>query len=461
MSFRTTRRTFLDALSLPLLSTRAMAANQVSESGWQAGFARINITPEKPIPLAGYANRTAPFQSVTLDLYMKAMVLEDVQGGRRIVITADLVGFSAALSARICELIHAETGIQREAVLLNGSHTHHGPVLDAGGDDPLNDKGRGLVREYTDGLASKAAAIVKEALAGMRPARLSWGEGVAGFIINRRQPTSRGITLGVNPRGYADRTVPVLRVETTQGKIAGLLFGAACHGVTLEPELKINGDYAGYAQAYVEEKIPGVQAMFMIGCAGDVRPHPRGSLELARAHGRSLADEVCRVADGKLTPLNGPVRTELRFVDVPLQTFTREQIEKMKASGPDYTRFFSGGALRILNAGGKLRTSYPAPLAVWQFGKGLTLVAYSGETVGDYAPLAVRRLGPLDLWIAGYCNDVFGYLPSRRILAEGGYEARGLYEDIGLFAPSTEDVIGEAIADIARAAGRSMPSAGG
>jgi hypothetical protein len=84
-------------------------------------------------------------------------------------------------------------------------------------------------------------------------------------------------------------------------------------------------------------------------------------------------------------------------------------------------------------------------------------VAYSGETVSHYVPLAERRLGPLDLWVAGYSNDLFGYLPSRRVFAEGGYETRGLYTDIGLFAPSTEDVIGEAVSDIARAAGRSMP----
>jgi hypothetical protein len=128
----------------------------------------------------------------------------------------------------------------------------------------------------------------------------------------------------------------------------------------------------------------------------------------------------------QLNPLNGAVRIELRFVDLPLQTFTREQIEKMSAGAPDYTRFLTKGALRILNAGGKLRPSYRAPFAVWQFGRGLTLVAYSGETVSDYVPLAERRLGPVDLWVAGYSNDLFGYLPSRRVLAEGGYETRGL-----------------------------------
>jgi hypothetical protein len=176
------------------------------------------------------------------------------------------LGFPATLPEKICERIRTETGIQRNAVLLNGSHTHHGPIPDVRGPDPLDDKSRALLREYLDGLERKTAGIVKEALAGMRPARLSWGAGVAGFVINRRQPTARGTALGVNPRGYADRTVPVLRVETPQGKIM-CLFGAAWHGVTVEPELKINGDYAGYCAGVCGGEDPG--------CPGDVHDRLR------------------------------------------------------------------------------------------------------------------------------------------------------------------------------------------
>ena len=63
----------------------------------------------------------------------------------------------------------------------------------------------------------------------------------------------------------------------------------------------------------------------------------------------------------------------------------------------------------------------------------------------------------MNLWISGYCNDVFGYLPSARVLAEGGYETRGLYVDVGLFAPEVEDVVMDTIKDLARRVGRPMP----
>ena len=108
----------------------------------------------------------------------------------------------------------------------------------------------------------------------------------------------------------------------------------------------------------------------------------------------------------------------------------------------------------MLDRGERLAERYNAPFALWQFGNDLTLVGYSGETLVDYVALTEKALGPLNLWVAGFCNDVFGYLPPARVLAEGGYESRGLYMGIGLFTPEVEDIVMAAITDMARAAGR-------
>ena len=65
------------------------------EGGLQIGLARVKITPEEPIRMAGYASRNKPSEGVLLDLYAKAMALEDEQGERAVVITADVIGYSA------------------------------------------------------------------------------------------------------------------------------------------------------------------------------------------------------------------------------------------------------------------------------------------------------------------------------------------------------------------------------
>jgi hypothetical protein len=96
-------------------------------------------------------------------------------------------------------------------------------------------------------------------------------------------------------------------------------------------------------------------------------------------------------------------------------------------------------------------------VAVWQFGGDLTLVGLSGEVVVDYVPLVEQAIGPLQLWIAAYCNDVFGYFPSARVLKEGGYECRGLYTTEGFFAPTAQDVLVAKVRELAQRSGRKLP----
>jgi hypothetical protein len=111
--------------------------------------------------------------------------------------------------------------------------------------------------------------------------------------------------------------------------------------------------------------------------------------------------------------------------------------------------------LAMLERGEKLPESYRCPFAVWQFGKDLTLVGLSGEVVVDYVPLLEKALGPTNLWLAAYCNDVYGYLPSARVIAEGGYETRGIYAGgIGFFDSSAQDVVVRTIQALAKKAGR-------
>jgi hypothetical protein len=205
--------------------------------------------------------------------------------------------------------------------------------------------------------------------------------------------------------------------------------------------------------------MPGVQAMFVLGCAGDANPYPRGTHEIAARHGKELATEVLRVAGekAKLAPIRGPLRIAFGQVALPLATPPgQEELEKMAAGRSGTPAWMAQQMLARLARGEKLPTEYTCPLAVWQLGDDLTLVALSGEVVVDYVRLLEDSLGPGRLWIAAYCQDVYGYLPSQRVLAQGGYETRGLYSGgIGLFAPEAEQVLVAKVAELARQAGRS------
>lgn len=436
-----------------LLCIPGLALSQPAD--WRVGLASVDITPAEPIPMSGYASRRAPFEAVAQPLYAKAMAVQDREGNRAVLITADLLGFTRERSEAICSRLEASDGLSREQVLLNASHTHAGPLVSGSMMASAPEASREAIGRYIGVMEDKIVSAAQKALLDLRPARLDWGRGVAQFVMNRREFTERGVILGTNASGPADRTVPVLRVTGEDGSPRAVVFGAGSHCTTLTGgNMLIAGDYAGYAQEFLEARRPGIQAMFMTGCAGDANPYPRGTLDLARRHGSELAGAVQEVLAGSLAPVRGPLRTRLQMVDLPLEPHTPGQIEEMEPGAPSYRRFFTQGALAKLDRGEPLLESYSAPFALWQFGSDLTLVAFSGETVVDYVRLTQEALGPLKLWVSGYANDVFGYLPTSRILREGGYETRGLYVEYGLFRPGVEDIVMEAIRSMARSAGR-------
>ena len=449
-------RTFV-CWALTLASFVIATPTIAGEPGWNVGLAEVKVTPAKPVVMSGYGGRTKPYEKVFADLYVKAMVLEDAKGQRGVIVTSDLLGFPKAIAEPICERIGAKTGLKREQILLNSSHTHAGPLLrlEAEGNDKSGDAATTV--EYTKKLVDKVVNVVTLANSKLEPVKLSHGTGVIHFAMNRREFTPDRIILGVNPRGLADRSVPVLRVDTPDGKLRAVLFGAATHGTTLGADnYLICGDYAGFAQSTLQDAHPGVQMMFMLGCAGDSNPYPRGTMELTIAHGKTLAAEVEQVLKKKLRPINGPLSFAFERAELPLDTtLTKADLQKISADKRHPKKFAADQMLALLNKDQKTPTHYAAPLAVWQFGNDFTLVGLSGEVVVDYVTFLEKELGPNNLWIAGYCNDVFGYLPSARVLSEGGYETRGLYAgSVGLFAPSAESVVVGHVRELAKKAGR-------
>jgi hypothetical protein len=452
-------RILLLGIGLALAATSAYGQS----TPWRVGLAQTKITPTQPLFLAGYASRNKPMEGVHDDLYAKALVLEDSAGTRGLILTTDLIGFPAEIATPIRERIARQVGIPATSILINSSHTHTGPALSL---DPTPQEGRGPADAertvaYTRQVMDQLVALAEQAARQLAPAKLSWGVGVVHFVMNRRQfAPDRGVILGVNPRGLADRSVSVLRIDGEDGKLRAVLFGCACHGTTLGPQdYLVSGDYAGHAQRLLEEQYPGTTALFLLGCAGDANPYPRGSYALAEQHGRELAAEVQRVLSQPLTPVGGPLRIAFGEVTLPLAPPPpRPELEKLAAGRSGIMTWVAQQMLQRLERGETLPTGYTTSLAVWQLGGDLTLVALPGEVVVDYVRLLEEALGPNKLWIAAYTFDVFGYLPSARVLREGGYETRGLYAGgIGLFAPEAEQALVAKVVELAAAAGRPRP----
>ncbi|UCD53011.1 MAG: neutral/alkaline non-lysosomal ceramidase N-terminal domain-containing protein, partial [Phycisphaerales bacterium] len=222
---------------------------------WQAGVATAVITPEEPMWMAGYAARTKPAEGKVHDLNAKALVLADAQGNRLAIVTLDLLGIDRAMRDWIEERLEQRYNIAPRNLLINASHTHSGPVIRESAYSIYGHSFYNLTPEqleqsnaYSDRLQQQIVELVGDALERLAPARLGYTHARAGFAMNRRRPTARGVINSPHPDGPVDHAVPVLRVESPEGQLRAILFGYACHSTTLS-FYQYCGDYPGFAQA--------------------------------------------------------------------------------------------------------------------------------------------------------------------------------------------------------------------
>ncbi|MBB5032328.1 neutral/alkaline non-lysosomal ceramidase N-terminal domain-containing protein [Prosthecobacter vanneervenii] len=392
---------------------------------WKAGSATVAVTPQKLLWMAGYGARKKPAEGKVQELYAKALALEDEQGNKLVFVTLDLIGVPQPLRHVVAQRAERDFGLPPAHLVLNASHTHSGPSLRT---TPLTDAEKDNPKakdawDYTQKLQSDLIALIGKALADLQPARLTWNKARCGFAMNRR----RDYTLpeghpdankAPNPNGPVDHEVPALRVEAPDGTLRATLFGYACHNTSLG-FYNWCGDYAGFAQEYLQEHRPGFTALFLMGCGGDQNPYPRRSdvvpgvtdLELAMQHGRSLSNAVEMALVVNPRPVNGPIRAAYEEI-------------KLSYAKPG-------------------RADHDYPVQVIKLGNDLTFITLGSEVVVDYSLRFKRELaGDAGVWVAGYSNDYTGYVPSLRVLKEGGYEAAAGWAD------SVEDRIAAKVHDL-------------
>ena len=379
----------------------ASTASLAVEGGWRAGVARVVITPREPMWMAGYGFRDKPADGKLQDLFAKALVVESPVGQRLVLVTTDLIGLQATLTSAVAAELREKHGLAREQIMFTSSHTHCGPfqlgdeyhIYPVTGLPPGEEE---RIRRYTGRLQGQLVQIVGEALAGLAPARLAWGIGRADFAVNRREPTLQGIINGTNLVGVVDHDVPMLRVESPEGRLRAVAFGYACHNTTLN-FYQWCGDYAGFAQECLEAAHPGATALLFMGGGADANPLPRRTVELSQNYGRQLADAVEAVLGGQMHTITGSARAAYAQVDLPLDKLPpREELTEQAKGKPSDAQRRAVQLLKVLDERG-VRHDLSAPhsgLATWPWSH---LGCARGEAVVDYSQRLKARAGPIHL----------------------------------------------------------------
>ncbi len=407
---------------------------------YSVGVAQVDITPDYPVRLSGFGFRRTESEGVTQPIWAKALAISlDTASPPVVLITVDNLGIPAAMFDEIAKRLANQAGLERSRLAINSSHTHTAPMLRGVAptlfSGPIPDEHWQRIDRYTSELTDKLTSVALAALNDRAPARLSWGIGSVKFAINRR-------TKG----GPVDHDLPLLVVKQIDGAIRAIYLNYACHCVTLSNN-KISGDWAGYAQDLIQRDFPKAIALVSIGCGADQNPSSGvtgDKSDVALQQGAEIAAEVKRMLGGFLAPVQGAITSSLKpitldFADHPSQAEWEEKAKKNDAAG-----YHARVQLERLARGESLQKTLNYPISTWSFGDSLAMVFLPGEVVVDYSRRLKRELDGGRLWITAYANDSPCYIPSERVLKEGGYEALTAmyyYDRPGAFKTGLEDQI--------------------
>ncbi len=415
------------------------------------GAASIDITPQSPVRLSGFAVRVKKeAEGVAQPLHAKALAFGDHYKNSALIITADLIG----ISSRITDSVKARLSgkVQPDRITFAVSHTHSGPEIGTllnilpykSATEPFDEtllptRHVANINLYVEELVDKMEQVALQALAARAPSYVSWGVGKLDFGFNRRRLENT-----------VNHDMPLMKIADLNGQLKAVFLSYACHAVTMGSGInQYHGDWVGDAQLAVEKKYPGVTALVAVGCGGDINPirsqADPPNAELSKLNGEKVATEAEKLLSSNLKPLNKIPMIHFTRINLPLQPLPTIQ-EWTTIAEKDITvkGYYARLALDRIARGEKITDHVPYPVQVWKFANELNMVFLGGEVVTDYSLRLKKELGEDKLWVLGYSNDVPCYIPSKRHLKMGGYEAEAsmyYYNKPAPFRQSIEDQI--------------------
>jgi len=367
-----------------------------------------------------------------------------------LLVSVDSIAVTADITNKISRQLEQKFGIPRSQLVLSSTHSHTSPHLANGLTNlfqtQLSREEVDAIQRNTDRIVERMLTTIDLAMQDRQPGSLTLGGDQATFAVNRRVLKS-GVWsgFGVQADGPVDHRVRVLRATDANGKLRGAVFMYACHCTTLGGDFnQVSGDWAGLAATELEKQNPNVTVLATIGCGADANPNPRSTYQDAQAHAAEIVAAVSRAFAGQQTPLNHFPVGHFGYAGLVPELPTREYLKEMSTDARAVNQRWSEAMTKTWNERGRLPESYPAPIHTWQFGDDLTWVFLGGEVVIDYQMKLEKMLPGKNVWVAAYTDDVFAYVASQRMRAEGGYEvdfSMVYYMQPGRWSSGTEDLL--------------------
>lgn len=395
----------------------------------EIGCAKVDITPQQAVPLAGFAVRNnEPYAGIRSRIYLRALYLRqrDEKGNMRnaLIVSADLLWWGSDRMPHIRRALHERWGLRPEAIVLNGTHSHSGPQASFRFHRLLGRADAGYVEELERKLLE--AVALAEAIA--EPVRIERGSGQSAIGVQRRKYADGKVFGGPNPDGPMDREVSVVRFLGESGATKAAIVHYACHPVTTSENF-VSSEFSGKAMETLERRLGGgAVCLYLQGTCGDINifktsapPELTDDYEIIDYFGTRLADTVGEVLAGPMTPLAPkPLGGEAWSVPLALKpSETREQLEAIAAKGESP---YDEWAVEMLGRpDGERPDRLVLEMSRLDVAEGLSLLAMNAEVVVEYG-LFVKRLTGGQVLPVPYSNGMLGYVPTKEQIRHGGYE---------------------------------------
>jgi neutral ceramidase len=444
-----------------------------------AGAARVKLEPTAGLAMLGYGNRVGVNAGLHDDLAAQALVLSD--GMNKVAIAGvDLLAIGIRIANDVRERVAASTGIPAASILVCATHTHSAPAFNIFATPRADAKpaeGRDL--EWERALPERIASAIIQANENLEPAILRSASAEFTLGVHRRLVRPhRQVQTAANRAGPSDARVEALGAYRADETAIAFLMNYPCHGVVLcEDNLLYSRDWPGFAMDEIESAAASGASrpisIFIQGATGNIDPRSRGNFEVAEQHGRAMGraafdalDHAPSISEGKIAACR--LALNLKLKDLTAELAVAHDCAAQTQTSLDNHRGGTGYQLK------RLRDHHAQSIAALSALEALEqqnrrdrrvnmttrelATAMTVVTVGDLALVGIPgelfvelglalKANPnfAQTFVAGYCNDLIGYIPTRAAYPEGGYEV----DTARIAAGSGETIVESALAALA------------
>ncbi len=382
------------------------------------GSAKVNITPDVPVPMSGYASRTEPYTGVHDQLFATALYFRSSENSI-LLITADVIGYSRQFIDETREQISARISIAPENIMITAVHNHGGPVTKAYERDVPES-----VENYVKDLQEKFISLSVQASESPVPVRMGAGNAYCELNINRRAEfADGGIWLGRASDKPCDHEVKVVRFDDYNDRTLAVLINWPCHATTSGPgNTQITGDWPGAASRFFNSQAGDeVVVAITAGASGDINPiyGPGDDFKEIEAVGYHVGKTAWETYK-EISTL--PVES--------LEAINTSLVLPGKKQGKDHF------PQKVYESGPDVEIS----LSAFRIGH-LVLAGISGEVMHEIGGEIKKQSPYRNTVIMTHCNGSSGYICTDKAFTEGGYEVKVTRLMPGAEMPLTSQVL--------------------